>query len=126
MDQKGIRNTYLDLRYKYELLLAELKKQQLLVSLIRLFVFVAGGIISAIIFGHSITGGITAILITIIIFLYLVKKYEDYSDKITITGNLIRINDNEINATEDRTLMILNMILQAISIYSVKILFSDI
>lgn len=100
MDQEGIRNTYLELRHKNEMLLAALKKQQLLFSLLRLFVFIAGGIISAIAFGHSIAAGITAILITIIVFLFLVKKYEDYSDNIKIAGNLIRINDNEINALE--------------------------
>jgi fatty acid desaturase len=82
MNQEDIRNTYLDLKHKNEVLLAGLKKQQLLVSLLRLFVFVAGGILSAIAFGYSLAGGILIILITIILFLFLVKKFEDYSGKI--------------------------------------------
>ena len=100
MNQEDIRNTYLDLKHKNEVLLAGLKKQQLLVSLLRLFVFVAGGILSAIAFGYSLAGGILIILITIILFLFLVKKFEDYSDQITVTGNLIRINTDEINVLD--------------------------
>jgi hypothetical protein len=42
MDRGNIRKTYEDLRDKYELILANVKKQQLLISLLRLLVFLAG------------------------------------------------------------------------------------
>ena len=41
-----------------------------------------------------------AILVTLFCFLLLVKKFGDYSREITIAGNLIRINNNEINALD--------------------------
>jgi hypothetical protein len=98
MNQEDIGKTYTDLKQKNEILLAGLKKQQLLISLLRLFVFLAGAILSAIAFSYTVTGGIFALLITIISFLFLVKKFEDYSGKITITQNLIAVSGNEINA----------------------------
>jgi hypothetical protein len=100
MNPEDIRKTYIDLKQKNEILLAGLKKYQLLISLLRLFVFIAGGIFSAVAFSHTVIGGIIALLVTIICFLLLVKKYEDYSGKILITQNLVTINDNEINALD--------------------------
>ena len=50
--------------------------------------------------GYSTIGGILAILATLFCFLFLVKKSGDCSRKITITGNLIRINNDEINALD--------------------------
>jgi len=97
MNPEDIGNIYTDLKKRNEILLAGLKKQQLLISLLRLFVFVAGSIFSAIAFSYTVTGGIFALLITIISFLFLVKKFEDYSGKITITQNLVAVNGNEIN-----------------------------
>jgi hypothetical protein len=98
MNPEDIRNIYTDLKQKNEILLAGFKKQQLLISLLRLFVFIAGGILSAIAFSHSVTGGMLAVLFTIICFVFLVKEFEDYSGRIEITQNLITVNCNEINA----------------------------
>lgn len=100
MNQGDIRKTYVDLKQKNEALLEGLKKGHLLISLIRLFVFIAGGILSVIAFSHTLIGGIIALLISIIFFLFLVKRFEDYSGKITITQNLIIVNDNEINGLD--------------------------
>jgi hypothetical protein len=100
MNPEDIRKTYIDLKQKNEILLAGLKKHQLLVSLLRLFVFIAGGILSAVAFSHSVIGGIVALLVTIICFLLLVKKYEDYSGKILFAQNLVTINGKEINALD--------------------------
>ncbi len=100
MNQEKIRKTYSDIKEQNELLLAGLKKKQLLISLLRLLVFVGGGILSVIASGYSAAGTIFVILVTLFSFLLLVKKFGDYSDKITITVNLIRINNNEINALE--------------------------
>ena len=62
--------------------------------------FIAGGILSVIAFSQSLIGGIIVLLISIIFFLFLVKRFEDYSGKITITQNLVIINDNEINGLD--------------------------
>lgn len=100
MNSEEIGKTYAVLKQRNEILLSGLKKQQLLISLLRLFVFVAGGILSGIAFSFTVTGGIFALLSTVISFLFLVKKFEDYSGKITFTQNLVTVNGNEINALE--------------------------
>jgi len=100
MKPADIRNTYIDLKQKNEILLAGLKKQHLIISLVRLFVFIAGGILTAFAFSHSVIWGVISLLLTFASFLFLVMKFEDYSDKIAITENLVRINLNEISALD--------------------------
>ena len=100
MNQGDIRKTYADLKQKNETLLAALKKKHLFISLLRLFVFITGGILSVFAFSHTLAGGIIALLVSIVFFLFLVKRFEDYSGKITLTQNLIIINDNEINSLD--------------------------
>ena len=100
MKPADIRNTYIDLKQKNEILLAGLKKQHLIISLVRLFVFIAGGTLTAFAFSHSVIWGVISLLFTIASFLFLVMKFEDYSDKIAITENLVRINLNEISALD--------------------------
>jgi len=98
MNQENIRNTYFDIRNKNEALLAKLKKNQLLVSLLRLLVFIAGSILSGLAFSISVITGILTLLVAIIFFLFLVIKFVRYSNEIIFTENIIRINNNEINA----------------------------
>src|SRR4030042_5032359 len=98
MEPDPVRKTYVDLREKNEVLLASLKKRQLFISLLRLLVFIAGGILSAVAFGNSVISGIFGLLITVFIFLILIAEFGRCSNKIIITENLIRINRNEINA----------------------------
>ncbi len=100
MKPADIRNTYIDLKQKNEILLAGLKKQHLIISLVRLFVFIAGGILAAFAFSHSVIWGVISLLLAFASFLFLVMKFEDYSDKIAITENLVRINLNEISALD--------------------------
>jgi len=100
MKPADIRNTYIDLKQKNEILLAGLKKQHLIISLVRLIVFIAGGILTAFAFSHSVIWGVISLLLTFASFLFLVMKFEDYSDKIAITENLVRINLNEISALD--------------------------
>jgi len=100
MNPDDIRNTYSELKNRNEEILSQLKKQQLIISLLRLLVFLGGSILTAISFTYSIIGGSITLLVFIIFFLFLVKKYEDYSDRIRITQNLISINANEIKALE--------------------------
>jgi len=98
MNPENIRNTYLDIRNKNEALLAKLKKNQLFVSLLRLLVFIAGGILSVLAFNISAIAGILTLLGAIIFFLFLVIKFVRYSNEIIFKENIIRINNNEINA----------------------------
>jgi hypothetical protein len=100
MYQGDIRKIYADLKQKNETLLAELKRKHLLISLLRLFVFITGGILSVIAFIHTLALGIIVLLISIIFFLFLVKRFEDYSGRITIAQNLVTVNNNEINALD--------------------------
>jgi len=100
MQQEDIRKIYTGLRQKNETLLAVLKRKHLSISLLRLFVFIAGVILSVIAFSHTLAGGIIVLLISIIFFLFLVKRFEDYSGRITITQNLITVNNNEINSLD--------------------------
>jgi hypothetical protein len=98
MNQEDIRNKYFDIRKKNEALLAKLKKNQLFVSLLRLLVFIAGSILSGLAFSISAITGILTLLVVIIFFLFLVIKFSRYSNEIIFTENIIRINNNEINA----------------------------
>ncbi len=100
MNPADIRNTYIGLKQKNEILLAGLKKQHLIISLVRLFVFIAGGILTAFAFSHSVIWGVISLLLTFASLLFLVMKFEDYSDKIAITENLVRINLKEISALD--------------------------
>ncbi len=100
MNPENIRNTYLDIRNKNEALLAKLKKNQLFVSLLRLLVFIAGGILSGLAFSISAIAGILTLLGAIIFFLFLVIKFVRYSNEIIFKENIIRINNNEINALD--------------------------
>ncbi len=100
MYQGDIRKIYADLKQKNETLLAALKRKHLLISLLRLFVFITGGILSVIAFSHTLAIGIIVLLISIISFLFLVKRFEDYSGRITIAQNLVTVNNNEINGLD--------------------------
>ncbi|MGB8491244.1 MAG: hypothetical protein WCE64_09305 [Bacteroidales bacterium] len=98
MTQEEIRKTYNDLKSGYEKQLALLKKHQLAVSLLRLLAFAGGGILTAVAFGHSLISGILLLLVTIVSFLFLVRRSHQYAEKIAVTENLININSNEINS----------------------------
>jgi len=100
MNNGNIKKTYKDLINKNEQILAGLKKRQLVISLLRLLVFVSGGILTVFGFSLSAAVGIPVLLLTIFLFLLLVKRFTIYSDKITIAENLIRINSYELNALE--------------------------
>lgn len=100
MEQDDIRQKYLDLKLKYEKLEAGLKKKQVIISLLRLAVFVSGTIVSVIIIIKSPATGIFLLVVTGSIFLSLVRKSTDYSDRIEIAGNLVKINSDEMKALD--------------------------
>ncbi len=97
---ENIRNRYIELKIKYEKLLIEEKRRLLVISLLRLVVFIAGAAVSVFAFSYSALPGFLAVLVTLILFLLLVKKYLACTDHISFTENLIKINTNEIRALD--------------------------
>jgi hypothetical protein len=100
MDRKSIRKTYLDLMNSSEHVLVGLKQRQLLISLLRLLVFVGGGILTILAFTWSVGAGIPALLITVFLFLLLLRGFAGCIEKMIFEENLIRINQNELNALD--------------------------
>jgi hypothetical protein len=100
MGQEEKRNIYIEIRNKNEKLLAQLKKNQLIISLLRLLVFIAGSILSVLSFRYSVFLGAAALLTALLFFLFLVKIFISSSNKVTFTESLIKINDNEIRAVD--------------------------
>lgn len=100
MDPDNIKKSYLGIKSRNEELLLKLKRTQFLISMARLLIFVGGGIVSGIIFSNSVLWGIVTAALTLFFFLFFVKKFGDYAARIQITGNLIKINDNEIKALD--------------------------
>jgi hypothetical protein len=100
MKRNSIKNIYTSLRERNELLLAKLKKESLMISFLRLVVFLGGLGLSIYAFTISNIAGALTLLATLFFFILLLKKYAVSSNKIAFTENLIRINTNEINALD--------------------------
>lgn len=100
MDQERVRKTYLEIKARNASYNTRMKRKQLIVSLMRLLVFLTGIFFSVLAFGYSVPAGIVTIVISASVFLLLIKIFSEYSEKIRLSGNLIRINENEINALE--------------------------
>lgn len=100
MEKQQIRIIYQKRKQEQELLLAELKKKHLWISLLRLFVFMAGAVLSAVAFTRSVALGSAVLISAIIVFLFLLKIFEDFTARITIAENLARINGDEIRALD--------------------------
>ena len=100
MDRSSIKNIYTGLRERNELLLVKLKKESLMISFLRLFVFLGGASVSIYAFTISTIAGVVTLLAALFFFIFLLKRYAVTSNKIAFTENLIRINANEINALD--------------------------
>ncbi|MDP4222178.1 MAG: hypothetical protein Q8868_02600 [Bacteroidota bacterium] len=100
MNLDEVRKTYSERRERNKALVEQLKKQQLLLSLLRLALFVGGVILSVIVFRYSVLAGVIEVLLITAAFIFLVLKFSDCSDRISFTQNLFTLNDNEINALD--------------------------
>jgi hypothetical protein len=100
MNQEKIRNTYLRLKELNEKILEDLRKKQLMISLLRLLVFLAGIFLTVTGFIHSTAAGISSLVISILLFLFLVKRSSDYTARIVLKQNLVKINNDELNALD--------------------------
>jgi hypothetical protein len=98
MNRKQITEKYLSSVAYYKSL--EKKKEKLLVilSLLRLFTFVGGLILSWIGFTKSILVGVIFILIMTVFFLYLLKLFSYHSARKEFIGRLAVINQDEADA----------------------------
>ena len=75
MTREEIKHIYSELVQKHEAELSALRKRQLLISVSRLVVFVGGILVSAIAFTWFVAAGITGLLITIALFLVLIRAF---------------------------------------------------
>ncbi len=96
MERKKIKKKYQEIIEENEARLGKLKKRQFLVSMVRLVLF-AGGIAASIpFFRSSVTAGIIVLIISALLFIFLVKYYAILAEKIHFTNNIIRINESEL------------------------------
>lgn len=100
MERQQIRAKYQKLKQEQEILLAELKRKHLWISLLRLFVFIAGAVLTGLAFTRSATLGSAVLISALILFLFLLKIFEDFAERIRIAENLSLINRNEISALD--------------------------
>jgi ABC-type multidrug transport system fused ATPase/permease subunit len=100
MGQEEIIIDYRERVKNNESFLAILKRRQLLMSVLRLSVFVAGIAAAIAVFSFSVIAGICVIIVTSAIFLLLVKRYSVLAYRINFTENLININRAEVKGIE--------------------------
>jgi hypothetical protein len=74
------------------------KKLLLTLSLLRLIVFVAGAGLAVAGFSYNTGAGIISIVLTVILFLFLLNRYAVHSERKEFYENLETINRNEICA----------------------------
>jgi len=98
MKKEQIREGYLNSVAFYRDLEKKTEKQLLIVSALRLIIFIGGIILIAIGFTKSIIAGFALLLIFIVLFLYHLKLFLKYSEKKDFYSNLALINQNEAEA----------------------------
>jgi len=95
---KDINIIYREKVLEYEALLSGLKRKLLIISLLRLIVFVAGIFMVVRAFTFSASAGAAVTLTFVALFLLLVRQFISLSERIRFTGNLVKINRSELNA----------------------------
>ena len=98
MEIRDLKKKYLLLSEKYKILSLKHKKILFTLSLLRLLVFAGGLAIAIICFSFSPAAGIFAIILSVVIFLFLVNQFAIHSEKREFFGNLENVNRNEINS----------------------------
>ena len=98
MRKDQVKEKYLSSTTFYRLL--EKKEERLVVflSFLRFFTFLGGVILIWIGFTINTSAGIISIVISAVLFLYLVKLFSDHSEKSEFLGNLVIVNQNEADA----------------------------
>ncbi len=100
MNREDITGIYNSLRDRYGLLLAAEQRKLSVISWMRLLLFLAGVVISIMLYSYNTVAGTSGVAITLILFLFLVRSFSISSERISLYENLVRINDNELKALE--------------------------
>lgn len=98
---KNNKKIYTDNVEKYRSLLDRTGKRLLYLSLLRLFDFIAGLILLVLLWKISQLAAIGAFLVSIFLFVVLLKRYSIHSFKKTFYENLLLINESEIKGLKD-------------------------
>jgi hypothetical protein len=98
MKKEQIREGYLKSVILYRDLENKAEKQLLIVSALRLIIFIGGIIFIAIGFTKSIIAGFALLIFFIALFLYHLKLFLKFSEKKDFYSNLAQINQNEADA----------------------------
>jgi Flp pilus assembly protein TadB len=98
MKRNQLKEKYSDAVSLYRQFEKREERQVFIVSVLRLFVFIIGSLLIWIGFTRSLFTGFVLALFIIILFLYLLKLFSDFSEKREFFGNMARINQDEANA----------------------------
>ena len=98
MSKESIREKYLLAAESKRILESREMKLLLIISGLRLFSFIGGFILIWLAFSRNIYLGISVLLVTAAIFLFLLKIWSLHSDKREFLGNLLAVNLNEAAA----------------------------
>jgi len=98
---KNNKKTYTDNVKKYRSILDKTGKRLLYLSLLRLFDFIAGIVLLVLLWKISQLAAAGAFLVSIILFIILLKRYSVQSFKKTFYENLVLINEKELNGLND-------------------------
>lgn len=98
MDREVIKTKYEELKRENETLLRKKNKLLLLISVLRLTVFLGGIILTIGAFTWTVFAGFFTLLVVLSIFLFLVKRFSEESVKMIFFENLVKINNDELSA----------------------------
>jgi DNA mismatch repair ATPase MutS len=98
MEKDQLKEKYLNSAIFYRGLEKKEESHLVILSVLRLFIFVGGLILIWAAFYKSIPAGIILSLLITFLFIFLLKLFSDYSQKREFLGNLVEINQNETNA----------------------------
>ena len=98
MQKDQLKEKYLNSAILYRGLEKKEERHLVILSVLRLFIFIGGLILIWAAFTKSIPAGIILSLLITFLFIFLLKLFSDYSQKREFLGNLVEINQNETNA----------------------------
>ena len=98
MQNNLLKERYLREAESFRILEEKEEKALLVLSLLRLVIFIGGFILVWFVFTLSIIAGSLLLPVIVILFLYLLKLYSERSEKKAFLGNLVTINRNEADA----------------------------
>jgi ABC-type multidrug transport system fused ATPase/permease subunit len=98
MQKDQLKEKYLNSAILYRDLVKKEERHLVILSVLRLFIFIGGLILIWAAFTKSIPAGIILSLLITVLFIFLLELFSDYSQKREFLGNLVEINQNETNA----------------------------